>query len=87
MLPRRFVTFCKIGSMERQKRMTFKKKFIKKQLFAEEIYHFQELKSVKFPPKSGTFPKEINGNLRSRKSIFIDFHLKMSRILEENPHF
>ncbi len=32
MLPHRFVTFCKIWLMERQKRITFKKKFIKKYL-------------------------------------------------------
>ena len=86
-LPRCYVRFCKIGSMERQKRITFKKKFIKKQLFVEEICHFQEQNVWNFHPNLGYFQREINENWRSRKSIFIDFPLEMSRILEENPHF
>ena len=70
-LPRCYVIFCKIESMERQKIITFKKKFIKKQLFVEEICHFQEQKSVAFPLKSETFPKE-----NQWKSVFgfFNFH-------------
>ena len=48
--------------MKRKKRITFKKKFIKKYVFVEEIGHFQEQKSVKFPPTPGHFQWEINEN-------------------------
>ena len=70
-LPRCYVRFCKIGSMERQKRITFKKKCIKKLLFVEEICYFQEQKMWHFLNKSGTFP---NGNQWKLKIPKIDFH-------------
>ena len=55
---------------EASKKNNFQKKFIKNYLFVEEICHFQEQKTVKFPPKSGIFPK---GN--QWKSIFEIFNL------------
>ena len=99
MLPRRYVRFCKIGSMERQKRITFKKKFIKKYLFVEEICHFQEQKSVKFPQKSGAYyngkPMQIDNLENGFALIFLwkcpgflrKFHtfglLKMTYLLDK----
>ena len=51
-LPWQYVKFCLKKSMERQKIITFKKKFIKKDLFVEEISYFQEQKSRVFLSKS-----------------------------------
>ena len=65
MLPRRYVRFCKIGSMERQKRITFKKKVYQKIFICRGDILFFRAKTVKFPQKFGTFPK---GN--QWKSIF-----------------
>ena len=42
---------------EAPKKNNFQKKVYQKQLFIEEICHFQEQKSVDFPIKSETFPK------------------------------
>ena len=58
-------------AMRRQKRITFKKKFIEKYLFFDEISHFQEQKSATFPQNPGNFQWEINGN---RFSFLFNFH-------------
>ena len=52
MFPWQYVEFYLKKSMERQKIITFKKKFIKKDLFAGEISYFQEQKSRIFASKS-----------------------------------
>ena len=57
--------------MRRQKRITFKKKFIKKYLFFEETGHFQEQKSATFPKNPGNFQWETNGN---RFAFIFNFH-------------
>ena len=58
----RYVGFCKKISMRRQKIITFKKKFIKKYLFVDEIGHFREQKMQYFSKNPEIFQWEINGN-------------------------
>ena len=78
MLPLRYVGFCKKISRKRQKRITFKKKFIKKYLFVEEIRHFQEQKNAKFSQKSGTFSMGNQWKLKIKQNRFpLDSHCKI----------
>ena len=53
MLPRRFVTFCKIGSMERQKRITFKKSLSKNIYLSRRYVIFKSKKVWNFPKNPG----------------------------------
>ena len=71
MFPWQYVEFCLKKTMERQKIITFKKKFIKKDLFIEEISYFQEQKSRIFPSKSANISMETQCKLEVAK---IDFH-------------
>ena len=68
---------------EASKKNNFQKKFIKKYLFVEEIGHFQEQKSAKFPPNPEIFKwKSTNRFSKNRRfSIFIDFPLKIAGML------
>ena len=58
MVPRQYVEFCVKKSMERQKIITFKKKFIKNDLFVEEISYFQEQNNQIFPSKPANISME-----------------------------
>ena len=87
MLPRRYVRFCKIGSMERQKRITFKKSLSKNIYLWRRYVIFKSKKVCNFPTNPGYFQWEINANWKSRKSITIDFPLVMSRILRKFHRF
>ena len=87
MFPWQYAEFCLKISMERQKIITCKKKFIKKDLFVEEISYFQEQKIGHFPQNLQTYQWKTNENRSSRFPIFIDFPLKVSRILREISDF
>ena len=65
MLPRRYVRFCKIGSMERQKRITFKKKVFQKTIICRGDMLFSRAK------KCG-FSSQIR-DISKGKSMKIDF--------------
>jgi len=91
MLPLRYVEFCKKISMKRQKWITFKKKFIKNDLFVEEICDVIEQKSTKFPLKSGKFSmgnqwKSMFEHCRDFQFPLI-FHWKFPRFWREISHF
>ena len=87
MLPLRYVGFCKKISMKRQKRITFKKKFIKKYLFVEEIYYFQEQKSRVFLSKSANISMETQCKLGVAKVDFHWFSIDMFADFEGNIRF
>ena len=58
MFPWQYVEFFFKKSMERQKIITFKKKFVKKDLFVEEISYFQEQNNQTFPSISPNISME-----------------------------
>ena len=86
-LPRRYVRFCKIGSMERRKIITFKKKLSKNNYLSRRYVIFKSKKVWHFLPNPRYIHREINEIWRCRKPIFIDFPLECLGFLEENPHF
>ena len=84
MFPRQYMEFCLKKSIERQKIITFKKKFIKKDLFFEEISYFQEQKSRIFPSKSANISMESKFKLEVAKFYFFWFSIDMFAGFEEN---
>ena len=91
MFPRQYMEFCLKKSMERQKIITFKKKFIKKYLFVEEISYFQEQKSRIFPSKSASISMETQCKLEVAKFDFhwfsIDISAACGSTAFQSPHF
>ena len=84
MFPWQYVEFCLKKSMERQKIITFKKKFIKKYLFVEEISYFQEQKSRIFPSKSANISMETQCKLEVAKFDYHWFSIDMFAGFEGN---
>ena len=62
MLPRSYVRFCKIGSMERQKIITFKKSLSKNMYLLRRYVIFKNKKCEISSINPGHFQREINEN-------------------------
>ena len=70
--------------MKRQKIIGFKKKFIKKDLFVEEISYFKDQKSRVFPSKSANISIETQCKLEVAKFDFHWFCIDMFADFEGN---